>query len=94
MPGKSRHRKDKHLSHNKIKAGPGHSATIASPPVPAQTKEPLVLPKAAVASANVPMPTAKLSATPRLNISRELRTIVLLAGIVLVILIIVMFIAR
>ena len=94
MPGKPRHRRDKRLPQSKRRTGLGQSATVAWPPVPAQTQEPIARPKEAVTSANVSVPTAKPSATPYPHITRELRTIALLAGSMLLILIVVAFISR
>lgn len=80
MPGKSRHRKDKHL--------------LRSKPSPAQTQEPVVHTPVAAASANVSTRTTKPPVTPSLYINREIRSITLLAGLMLVLLIVAAFIAR
>lgn len=51
-------------------------------------------PKTVVAPANVLKPAVKMSATPYPYVNRELRTVALLAGIILVILIVVALISR
>ena len=80
MPGKPRHRKDKYLLRRKAS--------------PAQTQEPIVRTQVAVTSANVSTRSAKPSVIPSLYINREIRTITLLAGLMLVLLIVAAFIAR
>ena len=91
MPGKSR-RKDKYIL--KTKAGNGQPAVATSPSVTA-TKEPVVRTQAAAASANVSTRNAKPSAIhSSLYINREILTITLLAGLMLVLLIVAALIAR
>jgi hypothetical protein len=91
MPGKSR-RKDKFSLKNK--AGNGQPAVATSSSVTA-TKEPVVRTPAAAPSTNVSTRNAKPSVIPSsLYINREILTITLLAGLMLVLLIVAAFIAR
>ena len=91
MPGKSRHQKDKRLLRSKAGNRP---AAAAAPSVPVQTHEPIVRTQVAAASANVSTRTAKPSVISSLYVNREIRTITLLAGFMLVLLIAAAFIAR
>lgn len=92
MPGKSR-RKDKYILKNK--AGNRQSAAVTPSPVAAQPQAPVVRTQAAVASANVSTRNAKPPAIPSsLYINREILTITLLAGLMLVLLIVAALIAR
>ncbi len=92
MPGKSR-RKDKFSLRNK--AGNGQPSAATSPSVTAHTQEPVVRTQAAVASAHVSTRNAKPSVIPSsLYINREILTITLLAGLMLVLLIVAALIAR
>ena len=91
MPGKSR-RKDKFSLKNK--AGNGKPA-VATPPSVTATKEPVVRTPAAVASAHVSTRNTRPSVIPSsLYINREILTITLLAGLMLVLLIVAALIAR
>ncbi len=90
MPGKPRHRKGRRFPQSaRGKPGLGQSATVARQPAVVQTQEPVVQPKATVASASPPAATAKPAAVPYPYVTRELRTIAILAGVMLVILIVV-----
>ena len=92
MPGKSR-RKDKFSLRNKT--GNGQSATTTTSSVPAKTQEPVVRTPTAVASAHVSTRNARPSAIPSsLYVNREILTITLLAGLMLVLLIVAALIAR
>ena len=87
MPDRSRHRRSKRLPQNKKKTGLIQSTTATRPPVPTQTQEPITRQEA-------PAAPVKLSTTSYPYITRELRTIAILAGIMLVVLIVIAFIAR
>ena len=87
MPGKSRRRKGKHLPQSKKrKGGRRFLATVAQQPAVAQTPEPVSHPKVSAPSVSVPTPMAKLAAIRYPHVATELRTIGILAGIMLIIL--------
>jgi len=87
MPGKSRHRKGKHLpQRKKRKSGRRFLATVAQQPAVAQTREPVPRPVVSAPSVSVPTPMAKLAAVRYPHVATELRTIGILAGIILIIL--------
>ncbi len=90
MPGKSRHQKDKRLLRSKAGNGPASAA----PSVPIQTHEPIIHTQVAAASAHIPAKTARPSVVSSLHVNREIRTIALLAGLMLVLLIAAAFMAR
>ena len=94
MPDRSRHRRSKRLPQNKKKTGLIQSTTATRPPVPTQTQEPIIHQETPVAPVNVPIPTAKLPTTSYPYITWELRTIAILAGIMLVVLVVIAFISR
>ncbi|MDP6646950.1 MAG: hypothetical protein QGG15_04715 [Dehalococcoidales bacterium] len=94
MPDRSRHRRSKRSPQNKKKTGLIQPATVIRPPVPTQTQEPIIRQETPVVPVNVPIPTDKLPATSYPYITRELRTIAILAGIMLVILVVIAFISR
>jgi len=87
MPGKSRHVRGKRSPQSKKrKSRQRFLATVAQQQVVAQTYEPVSRPGVPVPSASVPTPIAKLAAVRYPHISTELRTIGILAGIMLIIL--------
>ncbi len=87
MLGKSRHRKGKHSPQSKKGKSRRHfSATVAQQQAVAQTYEPVSHPNVPAPSAGVPAPVAKLAAVRYPHIATELRTIGILAGIMLIIL--------
>ncbi len=90
MPGKSRRRKGKYSLQGKKKKGrTGHPTLLAQPPAAAiQTHEPVSSPKAPVAPARVPTLIAKPAAISHPYIAAELRTIGILAGIILIVLVV------
>ena len=89
MPGKSRHKKGKHSPQSKKrKSGRHFSATVARHQAVVQTHEPVSRPDMPAPSATVPTPLAKLAAAHYPHITTELRTIGILSGIMLIILII------
>ncbi len=89
MPGKSRHRRGKRLPQSKKRGSVQRSSdTVAQRQVVAQTHEPIFRPGVSVPSASVPTPAAKLAIVRHLHVATELRTIGILAAILLVILIV------
>jgi hypothetical protein len=87
MPGKSRHRKGKRSPQSKKgKSGRHFSATVAQQPAVAQVYKPVSRPDGSAPLASVPTPVAKLAAARYPHIATELRTIGILAGIMLIIL--------
>ena len=87
MPGKSRHRKGKHLPQSKKgKSRQRFSAPVAQQQAVAQTYEPVSRPGVPAPSVSVLTPVAKLAAARYPYIATELRTIGILAGIMLIIL--------
>ena len=89
MPGKSRHRRGKYsVQSKKKKSRPNRPTTLAQQPVVAQSDEPVSSSVVPVPSASVPTPMAKPATVGHLYIATELRTISILAGIMLVILVV------
>jgi len=87
MPGKSRHGKGKHSFRSKKKKdGLSHRAMLAQQPAVAQTHEPVSSPSVSAPSVSVPTPMAKPAAVRYPYIATELRTIVILAAIMLIVL--------
>jgi len=89
MHGKSRHGRGKRLPQSKKRKSRRHFlATVAQQKAVAQTQVPVSRPKVSAPSASVPTPMAKLAAVRYPHVATELRTIGILAGIMLIILII------
>ncbi len=89
MPGKSRRKRKKYSIQSKRNKGrPSRPSVLGLQPAVAQTREPVSSPIVSVPSASVPTPVAKPAATRYPYIATELRTIGILAGIMLVILIV------
>lgn len=87
MPGKSRHGRGKHGPQSRKRKGRRHSlAAVAQQPAAAQTPEPVSRPKVSAPAASVPTPMANLAAARYPYVAIELRTIGILAGIMLIIL--------
>ena len=87
MPGKSRYRKGKGLPQSKKrKSRRRFLATVAQQQAVAQTYEPASHPSASAPLVSVPTPMTKLAAVRYPHIATELRTIGILAGIMLIIL--------
>lgn len=87
MPSKSRHSRRKYSIQSKRKKGrPSHPTLLTQQSAVAQTHEPAPPPKVSVPSASVPTPMAKPAAARYPYIAAELRTIAILAGIMLIIL--------
>ncbi len=89
MPGKSRHGRGRQLPQSKKKkSGLGRKTMPVQPTTVAQTAEPVFRPVTPVPSARVQTPAAKLATIQYPYIVTELRTIGVLAGIMLAILIV------
>ena len=89
MPGKSRRRRGKHSFQSKKKKGrPYRPAIVAQQPAVAQTHEPVSSPSVPLPSASVPSPVVKPAAIWYPYIATELRTIGILAGIMLIVLVV------
>ena len=89
MSGKSRRERGKHPPQSKKRESRRRFlATVAQQQAVAQTYEPVSRPNVPAPSASVPAPMAKLAAVRYPHIATELRTIGILAGIMLIILVI------
>ena len=88
MPGKARQKKGKYSTQNKKKGRPSRSATVVQPPVVAQTREPVSVSGVTAPSSSVPTPVVKPAAVLYPYISTELRTIGILAGVMLFVLVV------
>jgi len=89
MPGKSRRGRGKYSIQSRKKKGrPRRPAMLAQQPAAVLTSEPVSSPKVSVPSASVPTPMAKPSLVWYPYIATELRTIAILAGIMLTILVV------
>ncbi len=87
MTGKSRHGKGKRSPQGKRRKGRQRfSATVTQQPAVVQTREPVPRLTVPAPSASVSTPMAKLATVRYPYIAAELRTIGILAGIMLVIL--------
>ena len=89
MSGKSRHGRGKHSPQSKKgESRRHHLATVVRQQAVAQTYEPVSRPAVSAPSASVLTPMAKLAAVRYPHIGTELRTIGILAGIMLLILVV------
>ena len=89
MPGKSRHGRRKHPNQTKRKKERTSRPTIlAQQQIAAQTHEPVSSPNVSTPAASMPTPRAKPAPVQHPYISAELRTIGILAGIILIILVV------
>ncbi len=89
MPGKSRSRKGKYSAQGKKKKGrTGRPTMLAQQPATAQTHESVSSPKVPVAPVSVPTPMVKPAAISYPYVAAELRTIGILAGIMLIVLVV------
>ncbi len=89
MPGKSRRRRDKYSPQSKKKRGKSnHPPLPVQPSAIAQADEPVSSPNLPVPKAGVPTPRAKPAAIRSPYITTELRTIGILAGIMLIVLVV------
>ena len=92
MPGKSRRRRGKYLAKSKRRKGRLSHPTVEQQAV-TQARKPVPLSKASPSPTSVPAaPVAKTVAIRYQNVATELRTIGILAGILLVILIVLAFV--
>jgi hypothetical protein len=93
MPGKSRRRKARYLAKSKRRKDRlSHPTVAVQQQAVAQAREPAPLPKVSASSKTVPAPVAKPVAIRYQNVATELRTIGILAGILLIILIVLSFV--
>jgi len=89
MPRKFQHKKGKHPSRSKKGKDRQHfSATATQQPAVAQTYKPAPGPSMPAPSTSVPPPMVKPSAIEHPYVAAELRTIGILAGIILIVLVI------
>ena len=87
MPSKSRHRKGKRsFQSKKKKSRLSRPTMLAQQPATAQTLEPASSPSAPVPSVRAPTPMVKPAAVQHPYIATELRTIGILAAIMLIVL--------
>ena len=84
MPGKSRHRKGKYAIQKKKEGGAGRSDLSVQQPAVTQSHQPAPPPVIPAPSVKVAVPEAKPEAARYLYITSELRTIGILAGIMLI----------
>jgi hypothetical protein len=89
MPGKSRRRRGKYSTQSKRKKGKlSRPTAVVQQQAVVQAHEPLSLPNVSASPAGVPTTIAKPVAVRYPYIATELRTISILAGIMLIILIV------
>lgn len=89
MPGKSRRRKGKYsIQSKKKKNGLSRPTALAQQSAVAQVRESVSSPKVSISSASAPAPVVKSVVVQYPYIATELRTIGILAGIMLIILIV------
>jgi hypothetical protein len=96
MPGKSKHKRGKryHPQSRKGKSKRRLEAQIAQQPAIAETTEQVPQPSRPVTPVSVPRPLARPTAAQYPYMARELRTIGILAGVILIILFILSFVLR
>ena len=89
MPGKSRHKRGKRSPQSKKREIVQRSSgSVVQHQAVAQNREPVFHPSVSVSSASVATPVVKLTAARYPHITTELRTIGILAAILLIILIV------
>ena len=89
MPGKSRHGRGKRSPQSKKRKSSRHfSATVAQQQAVTETHKPVSHPIVSAPPVSVPTPVAKLAAVQYSHIATELRTIGILAGILVIILVV------
>lgn len=86
MPSKSRHKGGKRPQSKKRGSRQRFSASVTQQQVVAQTDKPVSRPTVSTPSVSTPTPAVKSAAAQYPHITTELRTIGILAGIILVIL--------
>ena len=91
MPGKSKRKKGKHHPSKKGKSRQRFAATTPQQAAITETLESVAPAKVSAPSESVPTPVAKPPITRYPYIATELRTIGILAGIVLIILVVLVF---
>lgn len=85
MPGKPRRKRAKSsIQSKKKRSRPSRPATVAQQPAIAQAHQPVPAPSVSVPRAGVSTPVAKPAAVQHPYIATELRTIGILAGIMLI----------
>ena len=93
MTGKSRRGRGKYSAQSKKRKGrPARSAVPARPPAVPQAGESVASPGVPVPSPSAPTPIAKLATVRHPYIATELRTIGILGGIMLVVLVVLAFV--
>ena len=93
MPDKSRRRKGKYSPQSKRRKGrPTRSTTVVQQRTVAQAREPVPIANVSASAAGAPAPVAKPVPVRYQYIATELRTIGILAGIMLIILIVLAFV--
>lgn len=89
MPGKSQRRRTKYSSQSKNKRGrPSHQTVAVQQPTATQAREPVLSLKVPASSASKSGTIAKLAAIQHPYMTTELRTIGILAGVILIILVV------
>ncbi len=88
MPKSQRRRKKYSIQSKRNKGRPSRPTMLAQQPAVAQSREPVSSSIVSVPSASVPTPVAKSAAIRYPYIATELRTIGILAGIMLIVLIV------
>ena len=89
MPGKSRRKRGKYsLQSKRRKERLSRPTMSAQQPAAIQTHEPISSPRMSVPSASVPTPKTKPPAVQYPYVATELRTIGILAGIMLIVLVV------
>ncbi len=89
MPDKSRRRQGKYSFQSKKRKGkPKRPTMLAQQPAVAQIHEPVSSPNVSVPSATVPTPMSKPASIRYPYIATELRTIGILTGIMLIVLVV------
>ena len=91
MPGKSKRKRGKHQPSKKGKSRQRFAATTTQQAAVTATLESVAPVKVSAPSESVPTPVAKPSVTRYPYIAAELRTIGILAGIILIILVVLFF---
>jgi|ETNmetMinimDraft_11_1059920.scaffolds.fasta_scaffold389836_1 hypothetical protein len=93
MPDKSRRSRAKHSAQGKKRKDKiGRPAMLAQQPAVAQTHEPVSSPKVPVSPVSLPTPMAKQAAISHPSVAAELRTIGILAGVMLIVLVVLAFV--
>ena len=87
MPGKSQRGRRKYsIQGKKKKGGLSRPTVLTQQPALVQTAEPVSGPNKSASSASMPIPTPKVAVVQYPHVATELRTIGILAGVILAIL--------